>query len=275
MIVSIVAVVGWALPARLIRGMVLSGRTRDYVVAARALGGSDLYVLRRHVLPQVLGVVLTQAALLAPQYILAEATLSFFGLGVGGTRTELGKYVGGPSTVRCIVVVLVDVPACGGTARSLSVVLPARRCLAPADGRHAGTRVAGARRRPRVRGLMTRRLAALTLALTVVFATGAGHASQQVATATEWLVSRADVGHTGGQLVVIERAEPRTFNPVVAVDAPSKEIVARTTADLIHIDRETQQPQPALARSWTVVARRPAVHAGAAPRRPLFRWPAL
>ena len=99
---------------------------------------------------------------------------------------------------------------------------------------------------------MTRRLAALTLALTVVFATGAGHAWQQTATATEWLVSRADVGHTGGQLVVIERAEPRTFNPVVAIDAPSKEIVARTTADLIHIDRETQQPQPALARSWTV-----------------------
>ena len=98
---------------------------------------------------------------------------------------------------------------------------------------------------------MTRRLAALTLALTVVFATGAGHA-QQAATATEWLVSRADVGRAGGQLVVIERAEPRTFNPVVAIDAPSKEIVARTTADLIHIDRETQQPQPALARSWTV-----------------------
>jgi peptide/nickel transport system permease protein len=83
MVLSIVAVVGWARPARLVRGMVLSGRTRDYVVAARALGASDLYVLRRHVLPQVMGVVLTQAALLAPQYILAEATLSFFGLGVG------------------------------------------------------------------------------------------------------------------------------------------------------------------------------------------------
>ena len=83
MILAIVAVVGWARPARLIRGMVLSGTTRDYVVAARALGASDLHVLRRHVLPQAFGVALTQAALLAPQYILAEATLSFFGLGVG------------------------------------------------------------------------------------------------------------------------------------------------------------------------------------------------
>jgi peptide/nickel transport system substrate-binding protein len=99
---------------------------------------------------------------------------------------------------------------------------------------------------------MTRRLAALTLALSVVFATGARLESQQAATATEWLVSRAEVGRSGGQLVVVERAEPRTLNPVVAIDAPSREILARTTADLIHIDRETQQPQPALARAWTV-----------------------
>lgn len=99
---------------------------------------------------------------------------------------------------------------------------------------------------------MTRRLAALTLALSVVFATGARLASQQAATATEWLVSRAEVGRSGGQLVVVERAEPRTLNPIVAIDAPSREILARTTADLIHIDRETQQPQPALARAWTV-----------------------
>jgi len=83
MILSLVALVGWARPARLIRGVVLSARTRDYVVAARSLGASNVHLLRKHVLPQVTGVVSTQAALLAPQYILAEATLSFFGLGVG------------------------------------------------------------------------------------------------------------------------------------------------------------------------------------------------
>ena len=52
------------------------------MLAARAFGGSGLYLLRRHVLPQATGVVLTQFALLVPQYILAEVTLSFFGLGV-------------------------------------------------------------------------------------------------------------------------------------------------------------------------------------------------
>ena len=82
LVLILIAVVGWARPARLVRGLVLSARARDYVAAARCLGASDVYVLRRHVLPQVTAMLLTQAALLAPQYILAEVTLSFFGLGV-------------------------------------------------------------------------------------------------------------------------------------------------------------------------------------------------
>lgn len=83
LVLVVIGLVGWARPARLIRGLVLSARARDYVAAARCLGASDPYLLRRHVLPQILGILLTQAALLAPQYILAEVTLSFFGLGVG------------------------------------------------------------------------------------------------------------------------------------------------------------------------------------------------
>jgi peptide/nickel transport system permease protein len=82
LVLGIIAVVGWARPARLIRGAVLSARAREYVVAARCLGASDAHLLWRHVLPQIVGIVLTQAALLAPQFILAEVTLSFFGLGV-------------------------------------------------------------------------------------------------------------------------------------------------------------------------------------------------
>jgi len=83
LVLAVIGLIGWARPARLIRGVVLSAKLRDYVVAARSLGASDLYLLRRHVWPQVLGIVLTQGALLAPQFILAEVTLSFFGLGVG------------------------------------------------------------------------------------------------------------------------------------------------------------------------------------------------
>lgn len=83
LVVAVIGAVGWARPGRLVRGMVLSAKVRDYVVAARASGATDLYLLRRHVLPQTTGVVLTQLGVLIPQYILAEVTLSFFGLGVG------------------------------------------------------------------------------------------------------------------------------------------------------------------------------------------------
>jgi peptide/nickel transport system permease protein len=82
LIVCVIGVIGWARPARLIRGVVLSARNRNYVLAARGFGGSDLYLLRRHVLPEAFAVLLTQAALLVPQYVAAEAALSFFGLGI-------------------------------------------------------------------------------------------------------------------------------------------------------------------------------------------------
>ena len=95
LIVTVVGVVGWARPARLIRGVVLSARARDYVLAARSAGASDPYLLRRHVLPQVAGIALTQAALLVPQYVLAEVTLSFFGLGVGEPVPSWGNMLSG------------------------------------------------------------------------------------------------------------------------------------------------------------------------------------
>ncbi|MBV9182470.1 MAG: ABC transporter permease [Acidobacteria bacterium] len=82
LLISVIGVVGWARPARLVRGVVLSARQRNYVLAARGFGASDFYLLRKHILPATYGVLLTQAALLVPQYVAAEATLSFFGLGI-------------------------------------------------------------------------------------------------------------------------------------------------------------------------------------------------
>jgi peptide/nickel transport system permease protein len=82
LLIGVIGAIGWARPARLVRGVVLSARTRNHVLAARGFGGSDLYLLRRHILPETFGVLLTQAALLVPLYVSAEATLSFFGLGV-------------------------------------------------------------------------------------------------------------------------------------------------------------------------------------------------
>jgi peptide/nickel transport system substrate-binding protein len=77
-----------------------------------------------------------------------------------------------------------------------------------------------------------------------------------------WLVTTSSPGTAGGRLVTALRAEPRTFNPVVAVDSPSRDIVRRLHADLVTIDRATQRTSLALARSVDVApdGRRITVH---------------
>lgn len=82
LIIAVLGAVGWARPARLIRGVVLSAKERDFVRASRGFGATGGYLLRRHILPEAWSVLLTQAAILVPQFVLAEMTLSFIGLGV-------------------------------------------------------------------------------------------------------------------------------------------------------------------------------------------------
>jgi len=94
LLVAVLGIVGWARPARMIRGIVLSARERTFVTAARGFGARAPYLLKRHIVPQTLGVVLTQAGLLVPQYILAEVTLSFLGLGVGEPTPSWGAMLG-------------------------------------------------------------------------------------------------------------------------------------------------------------------------------------
>jgi peptide/nickel transport system permease protein len=95
MLMGLVGVLGWARPARLIRAVALSARERTYVLAAKAFGASDWYLVRAHVLPAVFGVAITQAALLAPRYLMAEVTLSFLGLGVEEPLPSWGNMLTG------------------------------------------------------------------------------------------------------------------------------------------------------------------------------------
>jgi peptide/nickel transport system permease protein len=73
---------GWVGYARLVRGQVLSAREREFVEAAKALGAGDLRIIVRHILPNIIQPIIVQAAIGMAGAILAEATMSFLGLGV-------------------------------------------------------------------------------------------------------------------------------------------------------------------------------------------------
>ncbi len=82
---------GWVGYARLVRGQVLAVREREFVEAARALGASDLRILTRHILPNIVQPVIVQAAIGMAGAVLAEATMSFLGLGVPPPTASWGS----------------------------------------------------------------------------------------------------------------------------------------------------------------------------------------
>lgn len=75
---------------------------------------------------------------------------------------------------------------------------------------------------------------------------------QQSHSNEELLTLPGEIGHSGGRLIVALRAEPKTLNPLTAVDAPSREVISVMQSDLVHINRATQLTEPALAKSWKV-----------------------
>jgi peptide/nickel transport system permease protein len=81
---------GWVGYARLVRGQVLAAREREYVESARALGASDLRIIVLHILPNIIQPVIVQAAIGMAGAILAEATMSFLGLGVPPPTSSWG-----------------------------------------------------------------------------------------------------------------------------------------------------------------------------------------
>lgn len=80
-IILVIGLLGWTTTARLVRSQTLSVRERKYVVRAKAAGAGDWYTLRRHVIPQVLPLMLANTVLVVSLAIIAESTLAFLGLG--------------------------------------------------------------------------------------------------------------------------------------------------------------------------------------------------
>ncbi|WP_339115092.1 ABC transporter permease subunit [Thioclava sp. GXIMD2076] len=88
-----VGLISWLDMSRIVRGQTLSLKNRDYIEAARAIGVPSLTIIRRHILPNLIGVVAVYATLLVPLMILTESFISFLGLGVQEPLTSLGALI--------------------------------------------------------------------------------------------------------------------------------------------------------------------------------------
>jgi ABC-type dipeptide/oligopeptide/nickel transport system permease subunit len=92
-IIFLIALVNWTYIARIVRGLVLSLREREFVQASRALGASNARIMFREILPNLLAPVIVYSSLLIPQNILLEAALSFLGVGVRPPTASWGQMI--------------------------------------------------------------------------------------------------------------------------------------------------------------------------------------
>jgi len=101
-IVVILAFIGWAGLARVIRGMVLSIRRQEFVAAAEALGVPRLRIIARHILPNTMSFVIVAATISIPGYILGEVFLSFLGVGVQEPAASWGNMLNQARSLRVL-----------------------------------------------------------------------------------------------------------------------------------------------------------------------------
>jgi len=90
-IVIVLSLIGWTYIARVVRGLVLSLREREFIEAARVIGAKDIQIIWKHILPNLGGVIAVNVALAVASAIIIESTLSFLGFGVQPPQTSWGN----------------------------------------------------------------------------------------------------------------------------------------------------------------------------------------
>ncbi|ACO02991.1 MAG TPA: ABC transporter permease [Persephonella sp.] len=102
LIVVILSFIGWAGLARVIRGMVLSIREQEFVLAAKSYGASSLRIILRHIIPNTFSYLLIAATLSIPGYILGESALSLLGLGIQEPYASWGNMLSSARSISAI-----------------------------------------------------------------------------------------------------------------------------------------------------------------------------
>lgn len=128
--VGVFSLAGWPVAARTVRAVIAAERTREYAEAARSLGAGTMRLLLRHLLPAAGGILAVQAALLVPGFILAEATLSYVGLGFGEPASSWGVMLREAGQGRTPA----DAPWLLAPAAAIAVVVLAVNLVIPDDG---------------------------------------------------------------------------------------------------------------------------------------------
>lgn len=122
-LIAVLALTSWVRYARIIRGEVLSVREREYIQSVRAMGGSDLRILLRHILPNVLTPALVVATLELARTIVLEAGLSFLGLGIQPPSPSWGRMLADGRTYIASAWWIITLPGLALLATVLSVNL--------------------------------------------------------------------------------------------------------------------------------------------------------
>lgn len=131
LLAGIFALLGWPIVARGVRAIVASERTREYAIASHALGAGPARMLLRHLLPAARQYVVVQATLLLPAFILAEATLSYVGLGFPATVPTWGTMLQDAANIT----LLVEAPWMLAPAAAIFVVVLAVNLAVQGGGR--------------------------------------------------------------------------------------------------------------------------------------------
>jgi peptide/nickel transport system permease protein len=98
-LIVVIIVLAWPVPARLIRGEILSVRERDYITAARATGANNLRIIFRHMVPNAFAPLVVQATLAVAGIVLAEASLSYLGFGVRPPTPSWGNMLASAQSI--------------------------------------------------------------------------------------------------------------------------------------------------------------------------------